>query len=180
MAFQQEKMGAYITVLRKAKGMTQGELGERLEISSQAISKWERGECTPDTSLLLGLADVLNTTVDSLLRGGEVTVSFSGKIQVEQILKGMTYFFELPRLIGKDNTLYQGMIEGIERKMNIVWEEDLKDRDERWLIEMFSAEIITQELQHGKYVDLSEVNRLFVLDKWRDTVMKYANAYGIK
>ena len=38
-----ERTGAYIQTLRKEKGMTQTELGERLGLSCQAISKWERG-----------------------------------------------------------------------------------------------------------------------------------------
>ena len=47
------KVGAYIAGLRKAKGMTQNELGERLRLSGQAVSKWER-----------------ETIADCLLRGG--------------------------------------------------------------------------------------------------------------
>lgn len=86
MPTQQEKIGAYIATLRKAKQMTQADLGERCQVSCQAISKWERGECLPDTGILLMLAEILGTTVDSLLRGGEVTLLFSGKISAENIL----------------------------------------------------------------------------------------------
>lgn len=43
MTIQPEKIRAYIAALRKAKQMTQTELGQRLQISSQAVSKWERG-----------------------------------------------------------------------------------------------------------------------------------------
>lgn len=39
-----EKVGEQIAVLRKAKGLTQSELGERIGVSFQAVSKWERGE----------------------------------------------------------------------------------------------------------------------------------------
>lgn len=180
MNLQPNKVGTYIAALRKAKGMTQADLAERLNLSFQAVSKWERGECLPDAGILLELADVLNTTADSLLRGGETTLSFRGKISVENIIKGIEYLFELPRLIGKDNTIYQGMIEGINRKMNLDWHEDLKGRDERWSIELFSAEVIIQELKHGKYVDISEVNRLFTLEKWRNSIIQYSNSYGIK
>ncbi len=163
MALQQEKIGSYIAALRKTKEMTQSELGDRMQVSCQAISKWERGECLPDTGILLELADILNTTVDSLLRGGEVTLSYSGKISVEDVLIGIQNIYKLPRLIGKNNTIYQGMIEGINKKMNLDWDEDMKGRDERWSIELFAAEVIIQELKHNKYVELSEVNRLFTL-----------------
>lgn len=180
MTLQPAKIGEYIAALRKKEGMTQAELGQRLQISCQAVSKWERGESLPDTGILLMLADVLHTTADSLLRGGEVTLTFTGKLSVEDVMKGVGYFFQLPRLIGKNNTLYQGMIAGIEQKMNLDWEEDLKNRDETWAIELFTAEIIIQELKHGRYVDLPEVNRLFTVDKWRDSVIQYAHAYGIR
>ena len=174
-----ERTGAYIQTLRKEKGMTQTELGERLRLSCQAISKWERGEGLPDTSVLLDLAEILETTVDSLLRGGEVHIPFSGKLSVENILEGIQSFFTLPRLIGRDNTLYQGMIEGINRRMNLDWEEDLKGREERWCVELFAAEVIIQELKQGKYLDVAEVNRLFTLEKWRESVLRYARDYGI-
>ena len=39
-----EKAGEQIAVLSKAKGLTQSELGERIGVSFQAVSKWERGE----------------------------------------------------------------------------------------------------------------------------------------
>ena len=180
MKTDMDKIGMYILQLRKNKGMTQNELGERLQVSSQAVSKWERGECLPDTGLLLELADILETTADSLLRGGEVTMAFTGKIHTADVLEGIASFFELPRLIGKNNTLYQGAIEGINRKMNLDWEEDLAGRDEQWCIELFAAEVIIQELKHGKYVDLSEVNRLFTIDKWKTSIARYANAAGIQ
>ncbi|HIV17900.1 MAG TPA: hypothetical protein IAC82_01105 [Candidatus Merdivicinus intestinigallinarum] len=87
---------------------------------------------------------------------------------------------EIPKLIGTDNTIYQGMIEGIDRKMNLDFLEDVKGMEERWVIELFGAEVIIQELKHGKYADISEVNRLFTIDKWRNIVLKYLNAYGIR
>ena len=173
------KVGAYIAGLRKAKGMTQNELGERLRLSGQAVSKWERGECLPDTGLLLDLAEVLETNADSLLRGGEPVLTFAGRSRVEDILQGMEGFFAFPRLVGKNNTLYQGMIEGINRRMNLDWEEDLKGREERWCVELFAAEVIIQELKQGKYLDVAEVNRLFTLEKWRESVLRYARDYGI-
>ena len=65
--FNIAKVGAYITILRKAKKMTQVHLGEMLGISHQAVSNWERGAALPDVTLLLDLAKALGTTVDNLL-----------------------------------------------------------------------------------------------------------------
>ena len=55
MTVSPEKVGAKISTLRKSKQLTQNELGERLNISFQAVSKWERGETLPDTSILVAV-----------------------------------------------------------------------------------------------------------------------------
>ena len=68
MTIQPEKIGAYIAALRKAKQMTQTELGQRLQISSQAVSKWERDLSIPDVASLPKLAEELGTSVDELLQ----------------------------------------------------------------------------------------------------------------
>jgi len=78
MAVHSEKIGAQISSLRKIKGMTQNDLGERLNISFQAVSKWERGEALPDTSILIDLASALETSVDYILNGGEKAMDFKG------------------------------------------------------------------------------------------------------
>ena len=95
------------------------------------------------------------------------------------MLQVMVGYLAFPRLVGKNNTLYQGMIEGINRRMNLDWEEDLKGREERWCVELFAAEVIIQELKQGKYLDVAEVNWLFTLEKWRESVLRYARDYGI-
>lgn len=63
-------VGAQIARLRKEKGLTQNDLGDRLGVSFQAVSKWERGETLPDTAILLDLANALETAVDCILTGG--------------------------------------------------------------------------------------------------------------
>lgn len=63
------KFGAFVAQLRKEKGYTQKELGEKLLISDKAISKWETGTTIPDTALLIPLADTLGVTVTELLTG---------------------------------------------------------------------------------------------------------------
>ena len=64
------KVGAYITLLRKCKKLTQKQVAEFLGISHQAVSNWERGEALPDITLLPVLAKVLDTTTDNLLAAG--------------------------------------------------------------------------------------------------------------
>ena len=84
-----EKVGLQIAELRKTKGLTQNDLGERLGVSFQAVSKWERGETLPDTAILPDLANILGTTVDYILNGGEKSVEFKGKINVADMINGI-------------------------------------------------------------------------------------------
>lgn len=63
------KTGAFIKELRKEKNMTQKELADLLHITDRAVSKWERGLCAPDISLLEPLALALGTTVTELISG---------------------------------------------------------------------------------------------------------------
>ena len=60
-------IGAFITAKRKELGITQQKLAEQLNVSFQAVSKWENGATVPDTMLLSQLAFVLKTSVDTIL-----------------------------------------------------------------------------------------------------------------
>ena len=51
---------------RKEVGMTQDDLAEKLGVSRQSVSKWENGECMPDSEKLIKLAEVLEISLDEL------------------------------------------------------------------------------------------------------------------
>lgn len=65
------KMGRFIVDKRKALGLTQTQLSEKLNVSFQAISKWENGVTFPNIEILKDLASVLEVTVDEILSGSE-------------------------------------------------------------------------------------------------------------
>jgi transcriptional regulator with XRE-family HTH domain len=60
-----------IAALRKAKGLTQLDLAERLSYSDKAVSKWERGESLPDVATLVELADLFEVPLDALVRSSD-------------------------------------------------------------------------------------------------------------
>ena len=60
-----------LSAFRKARGLTQAELAERINYSDKVISKWERGESTPDVVVLNRLAQFYGVTVDRFLREGD-------------------------------------------------------------------------------------------------------------
>jgi len=62
-------MGRFIAALRKANGLTQKDLAEKLNVSDKSVSRWERDEGAPDLSLIPVIAEVFGITCDELLRG---------------------------------------------------------------------------------------------------------------
>lgn len=64
-------LGARLQELRKQKGLTQEQLAEKLNITNQSVSKWEKDINAPDITLLVELADLFKTSVDYLLGRGE-------------------------------------------------------------------------------------------------------------
>ena len=65
----QIKIGAFISERRKAKGWTQSQLAEKLEITDKAVSKWETGRSMPDLSLFLPLCTLLEVSLNELFAG---------------------------------------------------------------------------------------------------------------
>lgn len=84
-----EKMGHFISELRKSQQMTQKDLAARLNITDKAVSKWERGISCPDISLLSSLAEILGVTTGELLNG-EKSGSASGIVD-ESIDNALLY-----------------------------------------------------------------------------------------
>ena len=68
--FEIKRFGAYISKLRKQADMTQSELAERLNLTRQAISKYECGDSFPDISILIEIADTFGITLDDLISSG--------------------------------------------------------------------------------------------------------------
>ena len=65
------RIGECILNYRKQHGLTQGELGVLLGVSTQAVSKWERELCYPDLFLLPTISDLLGVSIDELMGKGK-------------------------------------------------------------------------------------------------------------
>lgn len=57
-----------LKIYRKQNGLTQEQIAEKLNVTRQAVAKWERGETIPDIENCIALADIYGTTVDMLVR----------------------------------------------------------------------------------------------------------------
>ena len=62
-------IGERILDLRKAQNLSQGQLAEAMEVSRQAVSKWETGQNVPDALNLIRLAEILDTDIEYLSTG---------------------------------------------------------------------------------------------------------------
>ncbi len=64
-------IGKNLVELRKARGLTQSELSDLLDVQTRLIGRWEQGKGKPQFDYILKLADVLEVSLDRLLRGTE-------------------------------------------------------------------------------------------------------------
>lgn len=66
------RIGQYIAGKRKALGLTQKQLAEKLGVSDKSVSKWERGVCLPDVSLYTELCAALGIGINEFLSGDDI------------------------------------------------------------------------------------------------------------
>lgn len=83
----QGKIGAFISERRRAQGLTQRQVADRLSISDKTVSKWECGKGLPDVDLLLPLCEVLGITVNDLLTGESVEAAEYRERAEENLLR---------------------------------------------------------------------------------------------
>lgn len=69
----QERIGKFISELRKKNNMTQEQLAEAIGVTNKSISRWENGKTMPDISMLKDLSNKLNCTIPELLNGRKMT-----------------------------------------------------------------------------------------------------------
>lgn len=74
-----------IQSIRKAKGMSQEELADKVGVSRQAVSKWESEQATPDLDKIVIMSDVFEVTTDYLLKGIEPVKSDDHKTMADVI-----------------------------------------------------------------------------------------------
>ena len=99
----QIKIGRFIAECRKSADLTQMQLGERLNITDRAVSKWETGRALPDASLMLQLCDILGISVNELLNGEKIGME-NNEQKNEQLLLEMAEQLEL-----KNKTIWRSM-----------------------------------------------------------------------
>ena len=111
-------IGERITALRKEKNISQTELAKRLNVSRQAVSKWEQGTSSPDTDRLIQLAEILGTEVEYLATGthpepGSVVLNIVETVErVEEKVVVKEVIRHIPRKPVKKNPIDYWLVGG--------------------------------------------------------------------
>ena len=85
------KIANKLVELRKKNGLSQEELADKLGLSRQAVSKWERAESSPDTDNLICLAKLYNVSLDELLNTDETIEEISREVKEKEEEKNRGY-----------------------------------------------------------------------------------------
>ena len=121
-----KKTGTIIQSARKNKKMTQKELAEKLYVSDKAVSKWERGLCFPDISVLIPLTEILGISLYDLLKGESMS-----KNEVEEAIKNtIEYTNNEIKKKSKKNIIISSVIIGIILLISLITIISIKSNNE--------------------------------------------------
>ena len=87
-----EKLGNRLYELRKKSGLSQEELSEKLNVSRQAVSKWECGESLPDTDNLITIAKLYGVSIDELIDNATVAPTPTSKKERGKFINALKAF----------------------------------------------------------------------------------------
>lgn len=96
------QIGQFIATVRKEKGMTQADLAESLNVTTQAVSRWERGKGLPQINIIAPLANVLEVTTAEILSAQRIDHSETilNEKEIERIFLGYMRTYERDRKEG--------------------------------------------------------------------------------
>lgn len=175
MPFDAAALGAAIRARRLALPLTQAELAERLNISAQAVSLWERGETAPDLSLLPDLCCILGCPVDALL--GSPASRYRRRITVADMRQAIGCILRLRELLGADHFMYRTMSGALDARMNSSVESSLASEN---AMDAYVCEALLACIAQGDWVDATDVQRHIRNEKARDHTLKQMRSQGMK
>ena len=177
MSLNAKLMGSFLQTERKKMGMTQSELSEKLNVSPQAVSNWERGETLPDISVLPDLAETLHCSVDAILSGGRGCGGFRRHITVAQMQEALSSLDRIGELLGRDHFVYRCIIDALNTRMNTAVEASFSDPH---VFDVFTVEFLLACIESGDYVDPRDVEAHLPQSAARDYLMRSMREHGIR
>ncbi len=167
--FDTENIGMRISELRKAKNMTQMELADRMNISFQAVSNWERGNSMPDISKLPELAELFGVSIDEILGKKSDLINNAANGNIEDYLENNNV--SAKELSEAAPILAPKQVDTVVKNIRISSIEEIED-----ILPFISQDIIEQiawkSVNAGEYRDLD----LILPYISRKTVDKMADA----
>ena len=158
-----ESFGQRLARLRKEKDLTQNDIADKVGVTSQAVSKWENDQASPDIDVLLKLSDIFEISTDELLGVEKQATSFAEKPSKKALDK---MFFRIKVHDGEDGddvsvnlplALVRIFVNKDDGKINLLnGNKNLENIDFRQLIEMVEqgvvGELITVDSPDGTKV----------------------------
>lgn len=171
-------IGNYIRERRVEAKLTQAALAERLGVSFQAISNWERGESLPDTALLPDLACILDCSIDIILGGGTAPGRYRRRITVAQMREAINCIRRMRELLGPDHFMCRTMIDALNVRMNSDIEPAFSDE---FIFDAYIGEAILACVRDGgDYIDLNDVSANLMDGKPKEYILRRLKDLGIK
>lgn len=175
MSLDSTTIGATIRARRTEANLTQAELAERLNISAQSVSCWERSETLPDIALLPDLACILGCSVDMLL--GSPGSAYRRRITVGDMRQAIGCILRLRELLGADHFMYRTMADALDQRMNSSIEAALASEN---AMDAYVCEALLECIAQGDWVDATDVRRHIGNEKARAYTLKRMQARGMK
>ncbi len=91
---EKKTIGTFLAALRKANGMTQQEVADKLNVSNKTVSKWERDEGCPEIMMLPAIAELYSVTVDEILRGEKFSNAVQQEVKSSKSEERLKYLIE--------------------------------------------------------------------------------------
>ena len=175
MPFDPVALGSAIRTRRLSLPLTQAELAERLNVTAQAVSLWERGETTPDISLLPDLSRILNCPVDTLL--GSPLSAVRRRITVQDMREAIGCILRLRELLGPEHFMYRTMADALDQRMNSRIEAALANEN---AMDAYVCEALLACMEQGDWVDMTDVSKHIRNEKARAYTLARMQTLGMK
>lgn len=166
----QIKIGKFIAALRKDKGLTQEQLGEKLGVTNKTISRWENGNYMPDVEMLSLLSKEFGVSINELISGERLWAEDFKKAADDNLvtaLNNSTFTLKEKIVFFKKKWLHEHISTIV---LCVV----------AWITFVEGIEINTKEVKRGSWIDSEENNKItfYRADNSMDSIISFTSDYS--